>query len=266
MKRRNVIALAVAAAAVAAAAVWALRPQPITVETAQVVRGVFEQTVSDDGKTRVRDRYVVSAPLAGRVERSRWHAGDPVDKGETVAVLTPAVPAFIDARTQGELEARVAGAEAQRMRAAAELEKAHAQLQHARSELARTEKLAREGFVSANAREDALLALRTAEKAVDAAHFAEEAARYDIAQARAAVVRYRARREADDQDLAAQRRGSAGGGRLVAGRHGGGLSIGCAEGGRAHRSERRSRKEPLAAPKRPALFPYFEPAFSSIGL
>ena len=234
MKRRNVIALAVAAAAVAAAAVWALRPQPITVETAQVVRGVFEQTVSDDGKTRVRDRYVVSAPLAGRVERSRWHAGDPVDKGETVAVLTPAVPAFIDARTQGELEARVAGAKAQRMRAAAELEKAHAQLQHARSELARTEKLAREGFVSANAREDALLALRTAEKAVDAAHFAEEAARYDVAQARAAVVRYRARREADDQDLAAQRRGSAGGGRLVAGRHGAGLSIGCAEGRRAN--------------------------------
>jgi HlyD family secretion protein len=172
--------------------VWALRPQPIIVETAQVVRGPFEQTVSDDGKTRVRDRYVVSAPLAGRVERSRWRSGDPVEQGQTVAILTPAVPAFIDARTQAELQARVAGAEAQRMRAAAELDKARAQLEHARADVARTEKLAGQGFVSANAREDMLLAQRTAEKAVDAARFAEEAARHDIAQARAALVRYRA--------------------------------------------------------------------------
>ncbi|MGB7540888.1 MAG: efflux transporter periplasmic adaptor subunit, partial [Burkholderiales bacterium] len=100
MKTGNTIALGVAVAAVAVVAVWALRPQPIAVEVAQVRRGAFEQTVSDDGKTRVRDRYVVSAPLAGRVERIALKAGDPVVEGQVVAVLTPAAPAFLDARTE----------------------------------------------------------------------------------------------------------------------------------------------------------------------
>lgn len=178
--------------AVAGAAAWALRPQPVGVETAPVRLGAFEQTVSDDGKTRVRERYVVSAPLAGRVDRVRLRAGDAVEQGQTVAILKPSVPPFIDARTQVELEARVSGAEAQRLRAAAELEKSRAQLDHAKADMARAEKLAGQGFVSANAREEAQLTLRTAEKGLDAARFAEEAARHDVSQARAALVRYRA--------------------------------------------------------------------------
>ncbi len=71
MRTRNKIAFGIALAGVAALVVWALRAPPISVELAQVERGVFEQTVSDDGKTRVRERYTVFAPLAGRVERIR---------------------------------------------------------------------------------------------------------------------------------------------------------------------------------------------------
>jgi HlyD family secretion protein len=191
MRTRNKILLGLALLAVAALAVWALRPQPIAVETAAVTRGPFEQTVVDDGKTRVRDRFVVAAPLAGRVERIRLEPGDAVRQGQAVALLTPTAPAFLDARTVRELQERVGAAEAQLARARAETLKVLAQRDQARADLDRQAKLAAGGFVSETAREQAALALRTAERSLEAARFAEEAARHDAAQARAALTRYR---------------------------------------------------------------------------
>jgi HlyD family secretion protein len=190
MRTRNKIALAVIAVLVAALVAWALRPQPVAVEVAEVTRGVFEQTVVDDGKTRVRDRYVISAPLAGRVERITLDAGDTVRHGQAVALLTPTAPAFLDARTERELRERIGAAEAQAARARAETQKVLAQRDQARADVARQAKLAESGFISATAREQAELALRTAERSVDAARYAEEAARHDLAQARAAFTRY----------------------------------------------------------------------------
>ena len=192
MKTRNKIALALAAVVAAGLGAWALRPQPVVVEIGEAKRGVFEQTVSDDGKTRVRERYTVSAPLAGRVERIRLKAGDAVKPGQVVAVLRPSAPAFLDARTARELEARIGAAEAQQARARAEVARISAQRDQARADLERQGRLAREGFVSATAREQAELALRTAERTLEAAKFAEDAAGHDVQQARAALVRYRA--------------------------------------------------------------------------
>lgn len=190
MTRRNQIALALALAALALLVAWALRPQPVAVETAEVVKGVFEQAVSDDGKTRVRDRFVVAAPLAGQLERVQLEIGDPVKQGQIVAELTPAAPAFLDARTQRELRERIGAAEAQLARARAESLKAQAQRDQARADHDRQTRLSKEGFLSQTAREQAELALRTADRAVDAARFAQEAARHDLAQARAALSRY----------------------------------------------------------------------------
>jgi HlyD family secretion protein len=191
MKTRNRIALGVALAAVAALVVWSLQPRPVAVEVARVVQGPFEQTIVDDGKTRVRERYVISAPLAGRVERISLEEGDTVRAGETVALLTPTAPAFLDARTARELQERVGAAQAQQARARAETLKVLAQRDQARADLERQAKLASGGFVSDTAREQAALALRTAERSVDAARHAEEAAGHDLAQARAALTRYR---------------------------------------------------------------------------
>jgi HlyD family secretion protein len=191
MKTRNKIALGAAAAVVAALVAWALQPRPVAVETAEVTRGVFEQSVSDDGKTRVRDRYVVAAPLAGRVERVSLEPGDAVKQGQTVALLTPTEPAFLDARTARELQARIGAAEAQLARAKAETAKVLAQRDQARADLARQARLSKEGFVSQTAREQAELALRTIDRALDAARFAEDAAGHDFEQAKAALARYR---------------------------------------------------------------------------
>ncbi len=191
MTTRNKILLALALLALAALVAWALQPQPVAVETAAVTRGAFELTVAEDGKTRVRDRYVIAAPLAGRVARIRLEPGDPVRLGQVVAQLTPTAPAFLDARSAREVQERVGAAQAQLARARAETLKVLAQRDQARADLERQAKLAAGGFVSPTAREQAALALRTAERSVEAARFAEEAAGHDLAQARAALARYK---------------------------------------------------------------------------
>ena len=190
MKTRHRIALGFAAVALAVTIAWALKPRPIVVETASVSRGVFEQTVSDDGKTRVRERYVVSAPLAGRVERIALEVGDAVKPGQTLAWLAPTAPALLDARTARELSARIGAAQARVAGAKAERGRALAQRDHARADLERLARLAIEGFVSETAREQALLALRMAERTLEATQFAEDAAAHDLDQARAALARY----------------------------------------------------------------------------
>ena len=191
MRTRNKIATGIFLAAGAALVVWALRPPPVSVELAEVTKGAFEQTVSDDGKTRVRERYTVFAPLAGRVERIGLKAGDPVERGQVVAVLAPVAPALLDARSVRELQARVGGAEAQQLRARAEVARVMAQRDQAQADADRQVKLFKEGFLSATAREQAELALRTAERTVEAARFAEDAAGHELNQARAALARYR---------------------------------------------------------------------------
>ena len=190
MTRRNKLALGGVLAALALLVAWALRPQVVAIETAEVVRGTFEQTVSDDGKTRVRERYVVSAPLAGRLERIALRAGDTVEKDQVLALLTPTAPAFLDARTSRELQGRIGAVQALHARARAETAKSAAQRDQAQADLERQARLAKEGFVSETAREQAGLALRTAERTLDAARYAEDAARHELAQARAALALY----------------------------------------------------------------------------
>lgn len=191
MRTRNKIALGIGLVAVAALVAWALRSPPVSVELAEVIKGVFEQTVTDDGKTRVRERYTVSAPLAGSIERIRLKAGDPVERGQVVALLVPSAPALLDARAVRELQARVGAAEAQQLRARAEVARVMAQRDQAQADLDRQAKLFKEGFISATAREQSELALRTADRTVEAARFGEDAARHELDQARAALARYR---------------------------------------------------------------------------
>lgn len=191
MKRRNAIVLAAGFACVLALAGWALRPRPVAVETAVVSGGAFELTVSDDGRTRVRDRYTVSAPLAGRMGRIVLRVGDPVEKGQVLAVLAPAEPGLLDARAERELRERVGSAEAHELRARAEARRMEAQRDQALADRERQRRLAQEGFVSPTGLEQAELALQVAERAVESARFAREAAGHEVAQARAALTRSR---------------------------------------------------------------------------
>jgi HlyD family secretion protein len=152
---------------------------------------LFEQTVDEDGKTRVRERYVVSAPVAGRLARVRVKAGDALRTGVVVAELSPGAPAMIDARTARELNERVGAAEAGVDQARAKAARAEAALDQAQTDVARQKQLQGDGFVAVAALDQAQLAARVQAKELEAARFAQLGAAHDLAQARAALMRAR---------------------------------------------------------------------------
>ena len=168
---------------------WAFRPQPALVEVAEARKGLFELTIEEDGKTRVRERYVVSAPLAGQLARVKLKPGDEVRAGSVVAQLSPLAPSMIDARTAGELSARVGASQAGLDAARANVARVEAALAQAQADLARQRKLEKEGFVAPAAGEMAALEVQLQTKALEAARFGEQGARHDLAQARAALMR-----------------------------------------------------------------------------
>jgi HlyD family secretion protein len=122
--------------------VFGLWPRPTPVETAQVTVGALRATVNEEGKTRLKHRFTVSAPVSGQLRRVPFKAGAPVEAGQTVlAIIDPLAPTPLDARSRSLAEAR-------REAAAAQLEKARAAHSFAASELKRFERLHLEKTVS----------------------------------------------------------------------------------------------------------------------
>ena len=166
-----------AGAAVLVALITAgLWPRPIPVETARVAVGTLRATVNEQGKTRIKQRYVVSAPVTGQLQRIPFKAGADVRAGETVvAVIEPVSPTLLDARTRTT-------AEAKRDTAAANLEKARAGEHFAASELRRFEKLQAEKLVALQELESAQLREASAAKEQAAAESALREAEAEMAE------------------------------------------------------------------------------------
>src|SRR5690606_17452102 len=141
----------------------AFRPQPVAVDVAEVTQGAMQVTVRDEGRTRVRDEYLVSAPVGGRLLRIDYKAGAEMQAGATVARIVPGAPAFLDARAQAEARAGVSSAAAALAAAQAELERAEASERFARTELERITELHGRELVAAEAFDRARLELRVAE-------------------------------------------------------------------------------------------------------
>ncbi|MCP3957764.1 MAG: efflux RND transporter periplasmic adaptor subunit [bacterium] len=166
-----------------------LAPKPQPADFATVDRGALSVTIDEEGETRVRDRYLVSAPLAGRVLRIELEPGDQVSAGETVlATFQPTDPVLLDARSRAEAEARVKAAEAALGRARADRDRSQAELKKAEADLERTGKLASEEIVSQDRLEVAELERDTRQKAVKAAEYAVRTTAYDLEVARASLV------------------------------------------------------------------------------
>lgn len=186
VNRRTLSVFAVAAASLAALA-WAFAPRPLEVETATVTRGRFEQSIEEDGRTRLRERFTISAPVAARLARIQLREGDSVTAGDPLAVLTPVMPSMVDDRSLREATARLKAAEATAAGAASRVERSRIAREEARLDLLRTERLAREGFVAASRLDSARLAADGARRDLDAAQAAHEAAMYERAQAAAVL-------------------------------------------------------------------------------
>lgn len=187
--KRKLIAV-IAALLLAAGLVWAFAPRPIEVEVVAASKGHFQRTVDEDARTRLVDRYVVSAPIAGQVERIRLREGDPVTAGDVVATILPSAPAMLDARTEQQQVARVATAEAAIARSRARVDRSKVAVDQAKSDLVRSEQLAAQGFVSPNKLESDRLSLLAAERELDTAKQDQHIASHDFEEARAALRQY----------------------------------------------------------------------------
>ncbi|MFV8756412.1 efflux RND transporter periplasmic adaptor subunit [Nannocystaceae bacterium ST9] len=176
-------------AGLVAATVFAFMPKPVPVETATVVRGDLRVTVDEDGKTRVIDRYVVSAPLGGTMGRIDLHPGDPVEEGTLLATIEPTSPPLLDARTRAETEARLLAAQASKRQANAAVNRAKAAYEFAIDERDRTAKLVSKGSTSQRTLDVAELDVRTREQDLESARFGVRVAMYEVEVAKAAVAR-----------------------------------------------------------------------------
>lgn len=188
-KRRRLLVAILVCGTLVAACLYALRARPVPVDVARVARGALQVTVDDEGRTRVRDRYLVSAPVSGELRRLAWRAGDAVLEGAVLAAILPALPAPLDQRLHAEQSARVESAAAGVTQAQAELERAAVAVELARDRHRRVRELAgREPpAVTAEDIERAFLEERQRLAERDAAAAALRVAEFALAQARASL-------------------------------------------------------------------------------
>ncbi len=189
--RRTMAVFAIVGGAAAGMVAWALMPRAVDAETAAVIRGPFVQTVDEQAKTRIRDHFVVSSPLAGELDRIALREGDDVAEGSIVARLRPVTPALLDARTELELQRRVEGARASKERADARVKQAESALELTRLEAGRSRKLAETNMVARAKLDSDELAFQMAGHELDSARADAHVARHDIDIAEAALARTR---------------------------------------------------------------------------
>jgi HlyD family secretion protein len=169
----------------AALVLWRLRPKAVDVETVAVAAGPLRETIDENGETRVHDRYVVAAPVSGRLGRMRLRAGDSVKSGELVAWLEPAP---LDTRVRQQAAAQVDATVDARHAAAAAVLAVEAALDQAVRGRLRAESLAVQGHLSPAQREEAELLEATRRREAEAARARAETAAHDVERARAALL------------------------------------------------------------------------------
>jgi HlyD family secretion protein len=160
-------------------------PGPVPVEVTRVGVGPLQVTVDEDGETRAHDRFVVSAPVAGRVARIDLHEGDLIAPGQAIAELWP-LP--LSAREREEQLARIGAVEAQLREASERVRQAAASHEQARRERTRMETLAKGGFVAQQEAEQARLTEMTSANELEAVRFRERSVEADLKAARAALL------------------------------------------------------------------------------
>ena len=181
--------IGLAAVFVVAVVVVAWIPNPVDVEVADVSRGPLVVTVDEDGQTRVIDRYLISAPIAGNLGRIELDAGDAIEAGQVLARLVPLPPPLLDARSRAEAQARVDAALAARAQAQAAVNRARVALDFAEKEAARARAVVKQGGLALSDAERAFSEERRSKEDLRSANFGGRVAEHQVELARFAFLR-----------------------------------------------------------------------------
>lgn len=172
------------AALIVAALLVALRPDPVWVDLAPVTRGSVTGSITEEGKTRVKDRYLVSSPVAGFLHRLELEVGDPVSPGQFLTEVDPMPASALDARSRAEAEARVGAARSALNSVRQKVAAAEAEATLAGKELARLRALSGNRFVSEDRLQQAETAHDRALAILRSARFDEEVMAHELNAAR----------------------------------------------------------------------------------
>ncbi|HSQ61965.1 MAG TPA: HlyD family efflux transporter periplasmic adaptor subunit [Polyangiaceae bacterium] len=183
--------------------VYAWLPKPVPVETQRARKGDMRVTIVETGKTRVKDRYIVSAPLMGEMQRVELDPGDGVEAGAVVTRIVPMQPALLDTRTRMGAETRVGAALAAQLQSRASVERAQAAADQAQKDLTEEERLAATGAVSPHQVDQARLQSRLRDTELQSAKFASRVADHEVLLAQAAVARFKAGKGSEEVEVTA---------------------------------------------------------------
>lgn len=195
--RRGLIALAVLALVALIVVAWI--PNPVEVEVASASRGPLVVTVNEDGRTRVKDRYLVSAPITGNLARLELDAGDPIEREAVLARLVPLPPPLLDSRTRAEAKARVDAAFAARRQAQASVNRARFQRDFAKQESERALAVVQKGGLARSDADRAVSTYRSSEEEVHSAEFGARVAEHQLKLAQTALVQLSGKAEEGEQ-------------------------------------------------------------------
>jgi HlyD family secretion protein len=176
--RRGLVGLALAGAA--AAVVLALRPRPVPIDQAQTTRGPLVVAIEESGKTRVIDRFLVSAPVGGNIDRVELHEGDLVKEGDVLARIAPALSPMLDERMRAETSARLSAAVSSQGQAEAQAERARVAMDQAERDRVRAEALGASGAIGTQALEQARFDARMRAQEASSADFARKVAAEEV--------------------------------------------------------------------------------------
>jgi HlyD family secretion protein len=197
--QRRILLWSVLGGAVVLALFISFRPQAVPVDIQVAGRGSLIVTVDEEGETRVRDVFVLSAPVAGRMLRIEAEAGDEVIANKTVvAEIEPVDPTFLDLRSEAQAQAAVRAAESARTLAQAEVDEAAAELEFARAEVERARELIVDNTISQRALDDAERNYKTANAAYATTLAGLQVRNFELERARAELLspaQSRARRD-----------------------------------------------------------------------
>ena len=168
-----------------------LRPQAVLVETASVMRDTLRVTIEEEGKARVKDRYLVSSPVSGFVRRIPLKVGDQLQKQAVITELEPLRSNVLDARSRAEAEARVAASRSALLAAEEQAAALKADAEHAESEYLRKIKLAENSVISKEELSQVNAAHKRAQAMLRSAVFAVDVARYEL-DAASTLLKYSA--------------------------------------------------------------------------
>ncbi|MBT8428540.1 MAG: efflux RND transporter periplasmic adaptor subunit [Gammaproteobacteria bacterium] len=167
--------------------VWGFWPRPVLVELVEAQRAPLTVTIEEEGRTRVIDRFIISAPVDGVACRVRLDVGDTVQAGQTLLSISPLESRVLDPRSRAEAEARVAAARSALELARQQADAAGASANFQRSEIKRLKPLAEQGVISSGAFDKAQMDLLTAEAFLRSANHGVEVARYEQQAAETAL-------------------------------------------------------------------------------